>query len=92
MREGGENKKERNITPANANVSQLLTTRGLAFTLSELLEVYIVLCDLLKYDDCQTRGKQYPRTDEKIKFTHMTEINCLVNGVHTLYANKFTWQ
>ena len=46
MREGGENKKERDITPANANVSQIFTTRGLAFTLSELLEVYIVLCDL----------------------------------------------
>ena len=59
MREGGENKKESDITPANANVSQIFTTRGLAFTLSELLEVYIVLCDLLKYDDCQTRGKQH---------------------------------
>ena len=61
MREGGENKKERDITPANANVSQIFITRGLAFTLSELLEVYIhvVLCDLLKYDDCQTRGKQH---------------------------------
>ena len=59
VREGGENKKERDITPANANVSQIFTTRGLAFTLSELLEVYIVLCDLLKYDDCQTRGKQH---------------------------------
>ena len=46
MREGGENKKERDITPANANVSQIFTTRGLAFPLSELLEVYIVLCDL----------------------------------------------
>ena len=59
VREGGENKKERDITPANANVSQIFTTCGLAFTLSELLEVYIVLCDLLKYDDCQTRGKQH---------------------------------
>ena len=54
-----ENKKERDTTPANANVSQIFTTRGLAFPLSELLEVYIVLCDLLKYDDCQTRGKQH---------------------------------
>ena len=61
MREGRENKKERDITPANANVSQIITTRDLAFTPSELLEVYIVLCDLLKYmnDDCQTRGKQH---------------------------------
>ena len=61
MREGGENKKEWDVTPANANVSQLFTTHGLAFTLSELLEEYIVLCDLLKYDDCQTRGKQCPQ-------------------------------
>ena len=61
VREGGENKKERDVTPANAKVSQSFTTRGLAFTLSELLEVYIVLCDLLKYDDCQTRGIQYPQ-------------------------------
>ena len=60
MREGGENKKERDTTPANANVSQLFTTCGLAFTLSELLEVYIVLCDLLKYE-CQTRGMQHPQ-------------------------------
>ena len=59
VREGGENKKERDVTPANGNISQLFTTRGLAFTLSELLEVYIILCDLLKHDDCQTRGKQY---------------------------------
>ena len=43
VREGGENKKERDVTPANANVSQLFTTRDLAFTLSELLEMYIVL-------------------------------------------------
>ena len=28
VREGGENKKERDVTPANANVSQLFTTRG----------------------------------------------------------------
>ena len=41
VREGGENNKERDITPANANVSQIFTTRGLTFTLSELLEVYI---------------------------------------------------
>ena len=61
VREGGESKKERDVTPANANVSQLFTTRSLAFTLSELLEVYILLCDLLKYDDCQTRGKQHPQ-------------------------------
>ena len=60
MREGGENKKERDTTPTNANVSQLFTTCGLAFTLSELLEVYIVLCDLLKYE-CQTRGMQHPQ-------------------------------
>ena len=61
VRVGGENSKERDITPAKANVSQIFTTRDLAFTLSELLEVYIVLCDLLKYmnDDCQTRGKQH---------------------------------
>ena len=60
-RERGENKKEKDVTPANANVSQLFTTHGLVFTLSELLQVYIVLCDLLKYDDCQTRGKKYPQ-------------------------------
>ena len=45
--EGGENEKERDVTPANANVSQLFPTRGLAFTLLELLEVYIVLSDLV---------------------------------------------
>ena len=28
VREGGENKKQRDVTPANANVSQLFTTRG----------------------------------------------------------------
>ena len=61
MREGGVSKKERDVTPANANVSQIFTTRSFAFTLSELLEVYIVLCDLLKYGDCQTRGKLYPQ-------------------------------
>ena len=54
-------KKERDVTPANANVSQIFTTCSFAFTLSELLEVYIVLCDLLKYCDCQTRGKLYPQ-------------------------------
>ena len=43
VREGGENKKERDIIPANAIGSQIFTTRSLAFTLSELLEVYIVL-------------------------------------------------
>ena len=68
MREGGENKKERDVTPANANVSQIFTPRGLAFT---LLEVYIVLCDLLKYDDCQTRGKQHHQNKLKNEFyTH----------------------
>ena len=46
VREGRENKKERNVNPANANVSQLFTTHDLAFTLSELIEVYKVLCDL----------------------------------------------
>ena len=61
MREGGGNKKERDVTPANANVFQLFTTHSLAFTHSELLEVYIVLCDLLQYD-CQTTGKQYPQS------------------------------
>ena len=60
VRAGGENKKERDVTPTNANAFQLFTTHGLAFTLSELLEVYIVLFDLLKYDDCQIRGKQCP--------------------------------
>ena len=60
MREG-ENKKERGVTPANANVSQSFTTRGLVFIFSELLEVYKVLCDLLKYDDYQRRGIQYPQ-------------------------------
>ena len=62
MREGRENEKERDVTPANANVSQLFTTQGLAFTHSELLEVYIVLCAYLLYDDFQTRGKQYPQS------------------------------
>ena len=73
VREGGENKKERDVTPANANVSQLFTTRGLAFTLSVLLEVYKVLYYLLKYEGVSS----IPRTDELINFSYMTEINCL---------------
>ena len=78
MREGGGNKKERDVTPANANVSQLFTTHSLAFTHSELLEVYIVNVTSCSMMIVKQQANSIPRADENITFTHMTEINCLM--------------